>query len=326
MESLDELCNKYDLVDFHKYKQYETMILDIFNNNNIDPYKHITKLYIWIAFYYKYEKEQYDEMKKYYLMAIELNDSDAMYNLASYYQNIEKDYDNMKKYYLMAIELNNSRAMNNLAYHYRHIELNYDKMKKYYMMAVELNNSGAIFNLAHYYQHIEQNYDEMKKYYLMAIELNNLKAMYNLGYYYQHIELNYDKMIKYYLMAIEQNHTNAMFNLGIYYENIDNNYMAIKYYLMAIKLNHTNAKQYLKRITSSLQRYIYYNKHNIPFDEIITNDIHIYNNKLKISKKDKCNICFEDDIICILLNCFYHYTCSDCYIQIYNKECPFCRL
>jgi len=40
-------------------------------------------------------------MKKYYLMAIELNNSDAMY----YYEGI-KDYDNINKYYLMAIELN----------------------------------------------------------------------------------------------------------------------------------------------------------------------------------------------------------------------------
>ena len=53
-----------------------------------------------------------DNMIKYYLMAIELNNSDAMTNLAYYYDEI-KDYDNMKKYYLMAIELNNSDAMTN---------------------------------------------------------------------------------------------------------------------------------------------------------------------------------------------------------------------
>jgi len=38
-----------------------------------------------------------------------------MYNLGCYYhEDIEKDYDSMKKYYLMAIELNNAEAMNNL--------------------------------------------------------------------------------------------------------------------------------------------------------------------------------------------------------------------
>ena len=36
----------------------------------------------------------------------------------------------MKKYYLMAIEQGNSDAMNNLGYYYQHIEKDYDKMKK----------------------------------------------------------------------------------------------------------------------------------------------------------------------------------------------------
>ena len=57
--------------------------------------------------YYKPHLQQYEplareNMIKYYLMIIELNDSDAMICLALYYYEI-KDYDNMKKYYLMAI-------------------------------------------------------------------------------------------------------------------------------------------------------------------------------------------------------------------------------
>ena len=42
-------------------------------------------------------------MKKYYLMAIEKDDIDAMDNLGFIITN-QKDYENMKKYYLMAIE------------------------------------------------------------------------------------------------------------------------------------------------------------------------------------------------------------------------------
>ena len=40
-------------------------------------------------------------MIKYYLMAIEKNNSDSMFNLGYYYKEI-KDYENMMKYYLMA--------------------------------------------------------------------------------------------------------------------------------------------------------------------------------------------------------------------------------
>ena len=53
-------------------------------------------------------------MKKYYLMAIDKENSDAMFNLGNYYHFIEKNYDEMKKYYLMAINIGNSNAMYNL--------------------------------------------------------------------------------------------------------------------------------------------------------------------------------------------------------------------
>ena len=200
-------------------------------------------------------------------------------------------------------------------------------MKKYYLMAIEKGNSVAMNNLAIYYKEIEKDYDNMKKYYLMAIDKDNSNAMYNLGDYYEEIEKNYDNMKKYYLMAIEKGDSNAMNNLAIYYENIEKNYdESKKYYLMAIKKGGSDAINNLKNITSPLERYILYNEHNISFDEELTKDIHIYNNKLKISKNDSCGICLENNKQCILLNCFFHYICTNCYIQLYDKSCSFCRL
>ena len=293
--SLNELYTKYEwsLLTLDKYMIYEKEILDIFNNN-IDSYKYNENLYLWIGNYYYFKENNYDKMKEYYLMAIQLNNSDALQKMGRYYEKIEKDYDKMKEYYLMAIKLNNVPAMTNLAHYYQIIEYNYDKMKEYYLMAIEMHDSIAMTNLAVYYFDIEKNYDKMKKYYLMAIELNNSLAMYNFAIYYQYTE-----------------------------KNMDN---AIKYYLMAIKLNNLKAVANLKEITTPLQRYIYYTKNNIPFNEEVTNDIHIYNNKLKKSIIDTCNICFENNQKCILLNCHGHYTCTDCYINIYDKSCPFCRL
>jgi TPR repeat protein len=58
--------------------------------------------------------KNYEEAKKYYLMAIEQGNPHAMYNLAKYYATTEKDYKEAKKYYLMAIEQGNSDAMYNL--------------------------------------------------------------------------------------------------------------------------------------------------------------------------------------------------------------------
>ena len=51
----------------------------------------------------RHEKQKdYENMIKYYLMAIEKGNSDAMNNLGIYYEE-QKDYENMMKYYLMAI-------------------------------------------------------------------------------------------------------------------------------------------------------------------------------------------------------------------------------
>jgi TPR repeat protein len=55
-------------------------------------------------------------MVKYYLMAIEKDNVDSMYNLGSYYERI-KNYNLMEKYYLIAIEKGDIDAMNNLNKH-----------------------------------------------------------------------------------------------------------------------------------------------------------------------------------------------------------------
>jgi len=242
--------NKYNLI-YLKIENENSLekIYNLFKNifkNNIFEEPSTDIEYFYYGVYYETIGKNYDLMKKYYLMAIELNNSKAMNNLAGYYQYIEKNYDLMKKYYLMAIQLNNPDAMYYLADYYETIEKNYDLMKKYYLMAIELNNSDAMDNLADYYRYTEKNYELMKKYFLMAIELNHSNAMNSLAFYYETNEENYDLMKKYYLMAIELNHSSAMYNLAHYYQFTEKNYdLMKKYYLMAIELNHSSAMYWL---------------------------------------------------------------------------------
>ena len=94
---------------------------------------------LYHGFFYQYKMEDYDLMKKYYLQAIECNNSNAMTLLGKYYKNKEKNYDLMKKYYLMAINCNNENAIYGLAKYYEYNEINYDLMKKYYLWQSKIN-------------------------------------------------------------------------------------------------------------------------------------------------------------------------------------------
>lgn len=210
------------------------MIADLVQNKSVtEP---VTRIQLCFYGLYYSTKKEYEQMKKYYLLAIEKGDAEIMCELGIYYFTIEKDYTLMKKYFFMAIRNGNrnGRALYNLALYYQRVENNYKLMKKYYLRADKEGCKGALYNLSCYYRNIK-DYRRMKKYGLMAINRGSVKAMNNLGCYYDDIE-DYEQMQKYYLMAIKQNYAPSMFNLGLHYERAEKNYeLAKKYYLMAIE-------------------------------------------------------------------------------------------
>jgi TPR repeat protein len=113
-----------------------------------------------------------------------VNNGDIYLWIGNYYYDVTKNYEEMKKYYLMAIKNGNSYAMMLLGVYYQTIEKNCEEMKKYHLMAIKNGSRDAIFLLGCYYQTVEINYEEMKKYFLMAIKNGDSVAMYNLCYYY----------------------------------------------------------------------------------------------------------------------------------------------
>ena len=181
MQNTIENIKKTYNINISYNSKYNNIIIDIFNNDNTsfvnqnDPI-----IFNIIGLYYKQKIKDYEQMKKYYLMAIDLGNSDAMFNLGFYYYNI-KDYEQMKKYYLMAIDLGNSYAMYVLGLYYNNIK-DYEQMKKYYLMAINLGNSDAMFNLGFHYCEIE-DYEQMNKYLLMAIDSGNIWAMHKFESY-----------------------------------------------------------------------------------------------------------------------------------------------
>mgnify|MGYP000684061917 CR=1 FL=1 len=112
MDFVKTLFKKYNILFTEDNITFN--IIDLFINNNINE-NNTDVIYVrYVGLYHRHITKNYEEMKKYYLRAIEKGDSTAMNNLGLYHENITKNYEEMKKYYLMAIEKGNNYSMSNL--------------------------------------------------------------------------------------------------------------------------------------------------------------------------------------------------------------------
>lgn len=221
-----------------------------------------------------------------------MNDSNKTSNILLYFGRkhcVKKEFNAMKKYYLEAIELNNSHAMNALGEHYFRIEQNFIEMKKYLKMSIKLNNPNAMRNLGDYYQHIKPNFTKMEKYYTMAIELNHSGAMNQFGNYYCNIK-NYVQMKKYYIMAIKFGNRTAEINLLRYYETYPNVEITFMEYLECMILTKVEPRIYKK---ISLKNIIFtdeiYNMLNQIPDRILPKSLLNIKTKYNYIKSNKQN-------------------------------------
>ncbi len=316
MTDIDSLLKQYAkyIVD-DKITNYYCFNLKILANNIkkyiifIDEYN-IYKNNTWLYFkgIYYYCKMEYSKM----LSSLkDVNESYIYCLLGYYYKNIEDNNDLMKKYFEMAIELNNPIAMYYLGDYYSYFEINYDLMKKYYIMATKLGHVYSMVKLGSYYENIIYDYDLMKKYYLMAIELGDSNAMVKLGSYYENIIYDYDLMKKYYLMAIELGNADAMFLYSSYYCSFKNTNIDLmkKYYIMAADLGHSTTinvfKSYCRHMEkneNNYYKYIYYPR--ILTLILSTNKQNIIN---KYEKKNHTNLFLPEEIYKIIVE----YICKD---------------
>jgi len=199
MTTMDEKTEY--LIKFLKDNKYHNPTI---RNNNIKPLYDILKL----------NDIKFVDKEDYYSDC-----DDEFYEYLGVYFHSKGDTKNMIKYYLMAIEKDNSNAMNNLGCYYE-ATCEDDNTIKYYCMAIEKGNSVAMNNLGKYY-HNKGDTKNMIKCYLMAIEKGNSVAMNNLGKYYHNIGDN-ENTLKYYLMAIKNGNHSAKSNLSIYLQRYIN--------------------------------------------------------------------------------------------------------
>uniref|UniRef100_A0A6C0H5R6 Uncharacterized protein n=1 Tax=viral metagenome TaxID=1070528 RepID=A0A6C0H5R6_9ZZZZ len=117
-KTIQEIGKKYGLIldiNYDENNDYN-VVLSIFNSSKLkveDYDLNDENILVIIGLYYLKVKKNNEYAKKYYLMAIEKGNANAMNNLGVLYID-ERDYKNGIKYYLMAIEKENNEAIKNI--------------------------------------------------------------------------------------------------------------------------------------------------------------------------------------------------------------------
>lgn len=139
--------------------------------------------------------DNYQEAEKYFLVAIDKGDIDALYNLSIFYGNLGR-IEEAEKYFLLAIDKGHVKALNNLAILYEN-QSKIEEAEKYYLLAKDKGDVKALYNLGLLYQN-QGRIEEAEKNYILAIAKGHVNALNNLlaMYYGQANKAQIKKLIK----------------------------------------------------------------------------------------------------------------------------------
>ena len=166
-------------------------------------------MYNLIGLYSRIDKTDLDldSADKYFLMATNTKCDLLMYNLAKLYDEKRK-HEKAEKYYLMAIQHGNIDAMIQLADMYVLLKksTNYVDIEKYYLIAMNtLKNTTIIKKLAHFYMYTNGDKINGIKYYTMAANNEDYESICVLANHYKRID-DYVNAEKYFILMTKKNH------------------------------------------------------------------------------------------------------------------------
>ena len=184
--------------------------------------------------------DNYLDQKKYDLALTVLNsihskDTTVFYHIGLCNDELN-DFSEAKRYYNMAIEKGDVDAMNNLANLYTTEKDGINQAEKYYKMAIEKGCADAMYNLALLYKNNKEDIGRAEKYYKMAIEKEHVGAMNNLGFLYATNKNDLNQAEKYFKMACERGNVVAQFNIAfLYFVQRKEKYLALEYITKALE-------------------------------------------------------------------------------------------
>ena len=126
------------------------------------------------------------DKKKMDIREFDMNNSEHLNIIGMYYKYIEKNFEEAKKYFLLALEKDNCvHSLINIGLINEGIAIlnqsgDYSDAIKYLLLAVDKGSVYAMYNLGRIYHNIKQT-NNMIKYYAMASENGNVKSSFRLA-------------------------------------------------------------------------------------------------------------------------------------------------
>lgn len=203
-----------------------------------------------------FNKRRYNDALKYFFLAINFGPfRRPLTNIGICYLKL-KDYGNMRKYLLMAIDMDFDYAMFQMGYYYRTIK-RYDKMKKYYNMALfnrsdnycqHYNNTEErVFTDYGNYYWLINDYENSFHWYKKAAEYLEWDGFNGMASYYEK-KGDYQNYQKYSILAIQHGSFLETSRLSKFYVLDNQQYVVTEYvdkfynYLMSKPAHDTNFK------------------------------------------------------------------------------------
>ena len=207
-------------------------------------------------------------------------------------------------------------------------------------------------NMGIMYETRFKNIELAKKYYLMSIDEGDELSMYNLADLYYN-EKNTELMVQYFELAVQHGDEASSKRLILHYHSVgDMPNFARHYYLQLAwsgddageadywdagegvdESHYSKFQKSHNSLTLAVQLDRGETRDN-PDVVRLLNSLHktpqycAFKNKValftRLNHVVECGICYDNDKVNIDIHCG-HTVCVDCYTQLYDKVCPFCR-
>ena len=208
-------------------------------------------------------------------------------------------------------------------------------------------------NMGIMYETRLKNVELAKKYYLMSIDQGDELSMYNLADLYYN-EKNTELMVQYFEMAVQHGDEASRKRLILHYHSVaDMPNFARHYYLQLAwagagagagadeadywdgvdESHYSKFQKSHNSLTLAAQLDRGETRDNVDVVRLLdslrkTPQYCAFKNKVtlftRLNHVVECGICYDNDKVNIDIHCG-HTVCVDCYTQLYDKVCPFCR-